>query len=190
MNDAQHLFCPGTVWASGRKSWPEQGPVADRQIPQGIYRGKVMMKSDSFEILRQHQAWDRQRACHLVKIAQQWDAAIRQGLQDLAQASWRNCHMFGLVPLRRYRLRHQVTPEAQIWWVEHDVPPYDQYWCAAYRVQLTLDDRDEPVLIVKSETAVHPVRPLTVEALNRTLAQTGKELPLLIPRKMGLAKDP
>lgn len=149
-----------------------------------------MMKSDSFEILRNHQAGDRQRACHLAKVAQQWDAAIRQGLQDLAQASWRNCPLFGLVLLRHYRLRHQVTPEAHIWWVEHDVPPYDLYWCAAYQVQLTLDDRDEPVLTVKSETAVHRVTPLTVKVLKGTLAQTGKELPLLIPRKMGLAKDP
>ena len=149
-----------------------------------------MTKSGSFETQCKNQEWEQQRAHHLTRVAHQWNVAILQGLQDLAQAAWPNWHMLGQVPVRRYRLHHQVIPEAHIWWVEHDVPSDDQYRCATYRVQLTLDDRDEPVLTVQSGTAIYPVTPLAVEALDTTLAQTSQDLPLLIPRKMDAAKDP
>ena len=148
-----------------------------------------MTKSGSLETQRKNQEWGQQQAHHLTQVAHQWNVAILQGLQDLAQAAWPNWHMLGLVPVRRYRLRHQVTPAAHVWWVEHDVPPYDQHRCAAYRVQLAVNDEGKPVLTVQSGTAIYPVTPLTVEALNTTLGQTGKDLPLLIPRKMDAAKD-
>lgn len=191
MHDPQQPFRFGTGYASGTGNpHLKRDRFQTAKSPQLIYRGQVMTKSIFFKTLPNDREWERQRACHLTKIAQLWDAAICQGLQNLAQATWRNCHMFGLVPLRRYRLRHQVTPEAHVWWVEHDVPPYDLYWCAAYRIQLTLNDRDDPVLTVKSETALHQVTPLTVKVLHTILAQTGKELPLLILRKMSTANDP
>jgi hypothetical protein len=184
MNDPQQQCHPSDVGADGAANEPglAHSPIKCRR--------KAMTKCGSLETQRKNQEWEQQRAQHLTEVAHQWNVAILQGLQDLAQAAWPNWHMLGLVSIRRYCLRHQVTPEAQVWWVEHDVPLDDQHLCAAFRVQLTLDDRDEPMLTVHSGTAIYPVTPLTVEALNTTLAQTGQDLPLLIPRKIDAAKDP
>jgi hypothetical protein len=77
-----------------------------------------------------------------------------------------------------------------VWWVEHDIPPYDKYLCVAYRVQLTPDDRCEPVLTVQSRDVVYPVDPLTKANLDMALAQAGADSPLVISRKMGEASDP
>lgn len=140
------------------------------------------MKSGFFEKLPEDQEGERQRACFLTGVAHDWNVTILLGLQDLALISWRNWHLPKLVPLRRYRLCHKVMPEAHIWQVEHQIPPYNLHWCAVYRVQLTLNDWDQPLLTVKSASAVHQVTPLTVEALNTTLAQTSKEPPLLLPQ--------
>jgi hypothetical protein len=119
-----------------------------------------MTTFDPFEVLRQQQLIGHQEQAHrLTQIAQPWESPIRAGLQRLAQALWPDQHVLGLLPVHRYRLRHQATATSQVGWVEHDIPPSDRYWCAAYRVQMTLPDGGEPILTVQSGTAVYPVTP-------------------------------
>jgi hypothetical protein len=149
-----------------------------------------MIASNPFERLHHQQALAGERLQHLFALAQEWDKATRTGLQQLAQTLWPDVHLLGMIPRHRYRLRHQMTSAGYVWWVEHDIPPYDRYWCAAYRVQLTLDEQGVPVLKVQSGAGDEVVTPLTPEALAATLARGGEHLPLLIPRKMGRALDP
>jgi hypothetical protein len=74
--------------------------------------------------------------------------------------------------------------------VEHDIPPYDRYRCAAYRVELSLTDDDRPALSVESGAGMYPVTPLSREALEAALARAGQDPPLVVPREMGEALDP
>jgi hypothetical protein len=148
------------------------------------------MQVNPFDILTERQAKKQQRAHHLIEQARQWDKPIRAGLAQLARTIWPNDHRFGLIPAHRYRLRQRCAPGSYLWWIEHDIPPYDRFWCTAYQVELNLDEADIPTLTVQSGTTNHPVRPLTKENLIRVLAQAGNDLPLLIPRHMGQADDP
>jgi hypothetical protein len=132
----------------------------------------------------------KQQVHQLIELARQWDGPIRAGLAQLARTIWPDGHILGLIPARRYRLRQQFFPGSYVWWIEHDIPPYDRYWCAAYRVELTLGGTRPPTLNVQSGTTSYPVQPLTNENLTKVLAQTGDDLPLLIPRHMGRAVDP
>ena len=148
------------------------------------------MQVDPFDSLTERQAKKQRRAHHLIELARQWDKPIRDGLAQLAQTIWPNGHILGPIRTRPYRLRKRISPENSVWWIEHDIPPYDRYWCAAYQVELNLDAACTPTLTVQSGTATHPVRPLTKENLTKVLVQTSDDLPLLIPRHMGRADDP
>ena len=68
-------------------------------------------------------------------------------------------------------------------------PPYDLYRCEAYRVTLTLDAGNEPVLTVESGAGAYQVAPLTAATLEAALAQAGENPPLVIPRAMGKVVD-
>lgn len=148
-----------------------------------------MSAVDSFKALPQHQQAKRERGRHLDEVARRWENPIRAGLEHLALELWPDARVLGLIPVHRYRLRHQAMPAVQVWWVEHDIPPYDRYWCAAYRVQLFLNEQNEPFLTVQSGSAVHVVFPLSEENLHTILARVVEELPLIISRQMGPAFD-
>jgi hypothetical protein len=149
-----------------------------------------MTGTDSFEALGQQRKLQEQQIQHLHRIAHEWEPAVRNGLKHLAQTIWPNGHLLGVIPVSRYRLRWRNTSNIYIWWIEHDIPPYDRYWCAAYRVQLSLNGSGKPSLTLESGSTIRPVKPLTVEKLETVLAQAAEDLPLLIPRQMGQASDP
>jgi hypothetical protein len=118
-----------------------------------------------------------------------WGWAARQALDNLAQILWPPDYVLGVIPRPAYRLRYQqINASAHLWWIERDIPPYDQYQCAAYRVCLTFEAQGEPCLTVQSGTTFYPVTPLTEEALEAAVAQAGQDPPLIIPRMMGHAK--
>lgn len=150
----------------------------------------MMTESDPFETLQQEQEQAAEQVQYLAEVAQQWDSAIREGLQHLAQTLWPDEHLLELIPIHRYRLRHQITSTGYLWWVEHDIPPQDRYSCVAYRVQLALNGEGQPTLTVQSEAAAYDVAPLTVETLGAALARAGEDPPLVVPREMGQATDP
>jgi hypothetical protein len=148
-----------------------------------------MTQAESFEELRLRQEAAEKRYRSLAELGHQWDHTIRHELKHLAHALWSNGHTLDLLPFHQVRLRHHFGEEAWTWWIERDIPPYDRYHCEAYRVMLALDGRNEPTLSVQSGAAAHQVAPLTAAVLKSTLAQTGEDRPLLIPRAMGKAMD-
>jgi hypothetical protein len=147
------------------------------------------MELDVFKILHWRQRVDEEQTRCLAELNREWDRPIRDGLRHLAQALWPDGHLLGLIPAPRYRLRHQVEPGIGVWWIEHDIPPDDEHRCAAYRVLLTLDTQEDPVLTVQSGASRYPVDPLTEIALEETLAQAGQDPALVIIRQLEEAKE-
>lgn len=144
-----------------------------------------MQQSDPFEELEYQQERERRRLAYIYEVAQRWEAPVQDGLQQLARVLWSDTHLLGLIPVHRFRLRSRQEGNTYVWWIEHDTEPYDKAECAAYRVQLTVDDSDEPHLIVQNGDGEYPVRPLDQATLNETLAHAGQGSPLVILREMG-----
>jgi hypothetical protein len=118
----------------------------------------------------------------LAELAQQWDRIIRQELSGLAELLWSDEFLLGVIPIHHYRVRYQSSPQLHVWWVEHDIPPANQYRYAAYRVLLTMDSEANPRLTVQSGEGVYSVTPLKLTALKEALAEAGGDDPLIIPR--------
>lgn len=143
----------------------------------------------AFESLQRQRFTQHERARDLAQAARQLDRMIRRELQRLGTALWGADYVLGVIPIRRYRVRFQPGAESCTWRVEHDLPPYEWYRCAAYQVQLALDDRDTPVITVHTRTATHGVTPLASESLRVALVEAAQEAPLIISRDMGEASD-
>jgi hypothetical protein len=70
----------------------------------------------------------------LKALSQQWDRHIRHFLGALAQSRWPDRHIFGLIPRTQLPLTAPNKHPGDHLWVEHELPPYDLFRCAAYRV--------------------------------------------------------
>lgn len=125
----------------------------------------------------------------LIKISHQWDSRIRHQLQRFAQDHWHGVHLMGLIPVHSFRTRRQLVGGKIIWWVEHDIPPYDRYRCEAFQVELSLTRADQPRLLVRTGSAAYQVAPLNLEGLRAALQRAGKDKPLITHRQFGLARD-
>jgi hypothetical protein len=112
---------------------------------------------------------------------------IRRELRRLGIALWGVDHVLGVIPISRHRVRFERGAAICTWYVEHDIPPDDLHRCAVYQVQLILDDRDAPVITVRSQAATHRVTPLTTENLQAALVEAAHEAPLIVQRDMGEA---
>ena len=134
---------------------------------------------------QQQSVEERTRLLH--NLRQQWDHTVRHWLQHPGEVLWPQGKGIGAGLVHPYRLRRQTVPDTCLWWVEHDIPPYDEYKCATYWVLLTLNGQNELALSVHSGTAMYPVTPLTEEALETALAQAGQDPPLVALREMGQA---
>jgi len=145
--------------------------------------------ADPFDLLQQQRLTQPARERRLAHTARQFDRMIRRELQRLGVALWGVDHVLGVIPIRRHRVRFEPGVQICTWRVEHDIPPYDRYCCAAYQVQLRLDDRDAPVITVRSQAATHRVAPPTTETLQAALVEAAQEAPLIILRDMGEASD-
>jgi hypothetical protein len=143
----------------------------------------------AFDRIQQQRFTQRERARGLTQAARQFDRMIRRELQHLGTALWGVDYALRIIPIRRYRIRFQLGAETCTWRVEHDIPSHDWYRCASYQVQLALDDRDAPVITVRSHTAIHGVTSLTGESLRAALVDAAQEAPLIISRDMGEASD-
>lgn len=149
--------------------------------------GEKKTHEGSFDGLRRKQQAAAERQHALVTLGRQWDHTVRAELRDLADALWPNGHVLGAVPVHAYRLRHHFAAQEWVWWIEHDIPPYDRYHCAAYRVTLSLGEANEPVLSVEGGDGAERVAPLTRDALEAALERAGQGAPLVIPRAFGEA---
>jgi hypothetical protein len=73
--------------------------------------------------------------------------------------------------------------------VEHDIPPWDRYHCAAYMVELGLDEARNPVITLRSGREEYRLEQPTVSSVAQQLARLSQEPPRIIPRRMGVAFD-
>jgi hypothetical protein len=149
----------------------------------------MMTEIDPFEPLRRQQAIKEELTHRSEAFLQRWDSLIRAELLRLAEILWPDGHLLGVIPVRQHRVRHKAGGGSYLWWVEHDIPPYDRYRCAAYRVELSLIDQDRPALSVESGAGVYQVTSLSREAFEAALARAGQDPPLVILREMGEALD-
>ena len=127
---------------------------------------------------------------HLARFASHWDKFIRRELHRFAQYRWPDTRLLGLIPIHHYRLRKQLESRTMVWWVERDIHPNDRHLCAAYRVELSFADLDQPLMILRSGSSVHPIVPMNMEGLQTVLAQAQNEKPLVIRRRFEPAIDP
>lgn len=118
------------------------------------------------------------------------DRTIQQELNQLGQKIWPNTYFLGIIPIHNYRLRKQRTKNALTWWIEHDIPPYDLYRCAAYQVELINVNPNDQKLTVRSGALKYPVQSLTPCALEVTLERARKDPPLHLNRAFGKVIDP
>jgi len=148
-----------------------------------------MTHGEPFDELRhRHEAAEERHHC-LTEFGHQWDHTIRNELQRVARVLWPDAHVLGVFPLHQVRLRYRFEEEAWVWWIEHDIPPRDRYHCEAYRVTLTLDASNEPMLTVEGGVGAYQVAPLTAAELEAALVQAAENPPLVIPRAMGEVVD-
>ncbi len=148
-----------------------------------------MIKSPTFDGLHQGQKNKDMKRRTLAGFANRQEHNIHASLGRLAQTLWPDRQLLGLIPVHDYRIRHQVDHQGYVWWVEHDIPPYDRYQCAAYRVILTLNDHQEPIWFVQSGSRSYMISDPVSGSIERVLACAGQDPPMIIPRRMGPAMD-
>ena len=156
------------------------------------------MKNHIIDTILQRKLASVRQSKTLKHYIRQVDAQVRHSLNCMAKARWGDGHVLGMIPIHNYRLRQDMRnayifhPEdtvCHIWWVEHDIPPYDRYRCAAYPVELTLNRQGKPKLTIHSGTTDHILSWNELEKLDLTLTQVAAEPPLVVPRSMGPASD-
>jgi hypothetical protein len=140
---------------------------------------------------------------NLHRVAGQWNPRIIRALRRMGRAIWPSVYRLGLIRMPRYRLRRRAQPSRWSWWIEHDIPPYDRFRCAAYEVELSLDEKDRPILRIRNgnktrtladidQGATPPQNPheiWTAAEFERLLADAGQEAPMIIRRDFGPAND-
>lgn len=147
------------------------------------------MTSDLFELIHQNHEAEGWRDRKLMELVHQWGRPIQRTLKRLAKAQWLGRRLLGFIPTRDYRIRQQKETRDYAWWVEHDIPPYDRYRCAAYLVKLSLNEKGRPLISVQSGAKTYFGQELKEETIQKLVAMAGKDPPLIIPRRMGSAMD-
>lgn len=117
-----------------------------------------------------------------------WGKVIKFLLKRVALERWGEYRsFFGILRRKDYRLRVNKGPGYIIWWIEHDIPPYDLYRCESYRVTARIEGVGEPLINVESNTdSIQLYRP-SLKGFENALKRIVKQPPLHIPRRMGEA---
>jgi hypothetical protein len=144
---------------------------------------------DPYKILRQPTVRSRKQNKSLTTLARQLGPVIPPILRRFAEAKWPKVKLWGVIPIRTYRIRKQQAEKSVIWWVERDIPPYDLYRCAAYLVELTMDQPQHPILKIHTRTHTLTVPDPGRSTLGTILTQAGRDPALIIPRRMGRVSD-
>jgi hypothetical protein len=136
------------------------------------------------------QKWEVDKAENqLSRLAHQWDRSVLKALARLGQSHWPDRHLLRIIPVHTHRIRRKVTPDAYVWWVEFDIPPYDRFRCAAYQVRLTLDGAGKGVLSLRTGLKEYLIRPPISKTLDDLLHTVQQDQPLIISRDFGPAWD-
>jgi hypothetical protein len=87
-------------------------------------------------------------------------------------------------------LRREIDNKQITWWVEHDIPPYDRFRCAAYFIRLELDDPSSSfTLTIWSGANRYFLERPSPEVVEQVLVKLAQDPPVIIPRRMGKATD-
>lgn len=114
---------------------------------------------------------------------------IRRELRAFARAIWFAERGPGFLFDRRYRLRKEIRPGQVFWWIEQDIPPYDHYRCAAYRVELRQISDGKGILSFQTGLQRYDIDLNDLSALHRTMLQVSHDPAMNISRRMGAAFD-
>lgn len=125
----------------------------------------------------------------LRRAARVWNPTVRRLLAKLARARWPEQPHVGRLPLFVTRIRQSSKAGRVTWWVEHDIPPYDRFRCAAYFVDLEIGEGDACTLAVRSGQATVRLAHATAPQLEQALVDALHQPPAIIPRQMGEAWD-
>jgi hypothetical protein len=150
----------------------------------------IMHNTQPADSRHSNQAEGVQPKNYLQMLGERCDQSVRKELASFAQNKWQNQRLLGILPLRSYRLRKRIEPDAIVWWVEHDVPVYDHYHCEAYQVRLFLTGAGKPKIEVRSKTNRYGVNLIKNDSLKEALKKAGEDAPMSILRSMGEALDP
>ena len=136
------------------------------------------------------QKWEIGKAeDRLSELAHQSDRIVLKALTRLAKSHWPDRYLLKFIPLHSYRIRHKLTAQAYVWWVEYDIPPYDLFRCAAYQITLELDGDGMGRLKLRTGSGEYPLRTPISETLDGLLRITEQDRPLMISRDFGSAWD-
>jgi hypothetical protein len=144
---------------------------------------------DPYKILRQPTVRRRKQNQGFTMLERRLGLVIHPMLRRLAEAKWPKVKLWWYIPIRTYRIRKQQAEKSVIWWVERDIPPYDLYRCAAYLVELTMDQPQHPILKIHTRTHTFTVPDPGRSNLETILSQAGRDPAMIIPRRMGQASD-
>ena len=125
----------------------------------------------------------------LEQTIHQWDRRVKHALSQLGKEIWQDDHLMKLIAVHGFRLRHKQLPSAWVWWIEHDIPPYDRFRCAAYMFELYLNEDQQPTLMIRTGEGNHTLTGEDLNSFESHLAQAGVETPLFIYRDFGPAND-
>ncbi len=79
--------------------------------------------------------------------------------------------------------------DTQVWWIEHDVPPFDRYQCAAYGVELSVRDYGQPILTIRDGFGDHTFIGPAIDSLEKNILAAARHPAMIIPRKFGPADE-
>lgn len=125
----------------------------------------------------------------LSRVAYQWDGRIRKAMRKIGKEIFPDGFWLGVIPVPQFRLRRMAGPAAWLWWIEHDIPPYDRFSCEAYQVELSLSQAGKPVICIRSGAWDRKLSGAELINFERTLALACREAPLIIHRNFGPVKD-
>lgn len=130
---------------------------------------------------------ERTSGSNLVAFQKSLDPTIQHALRVFAQNRWPGV---GWLHRKNYRLHVNADPDQLVWWVEHDVPPFDLYRCEAYFISLSRTKSNLPVLALRSGQRELHLQLSELDRLQAKLALMLFDAPLIIPRRKGVALDP
>ena len=124
-----------------------------------------------------------------LQLAHSLEKPIQQELRAFARAIWFAERGPGFLLDREYRLRKEIHPGQVSWWIEQDIPPFDRYRCAAYRVELRPTAACEGKLSFQTGLRRYDIDLNNLSALHDTLLRASHDPSLIISRRMGAAFD-
>jgi len=126
---------------------------------------------------------------HFLQLAHSLQKPIQSELRAFARAIWFAERGPMIFLDWRYRLRKEIHPDKAIWWIEADIPPFDRYRCAAYRVELDQTAAGENRLSFQTGSQRYEINLNDISTIHAAFIKASFDPALVISRRMGTAFD-